>query len=195
MARGRPTVFVVHGGEVEQRTVEVGLDNNRMIRIAANLEPGERVLLAPPEPSEDVEEEALENDTFVEATELSSSAPAAAPQQERGRDRYGAAGMSPEQREEMRKRYENMSPEERERMRGGMGGGGGMRGGMGGGGGMRGGMGGGGGMGNMSPDQMEEMRKRYENMTPEDRERMREQMRGGGGGNWGGQGGSAAPNH
>jgi len=46
---GKPAVFVLTGsGSVEERTVEIGLDDNRMIRIVRGLEEGELVLLTPP---------------------------------------------------------------------------------------------------------------------------------------------------
>lgn len=45
---GRPTVYVVKENGLEPRTVEMGLDNNRMIRIISGLEPGEAVSLTPP---------------------------------------------------------------------------------------------------------------------------------------------------
>lgn len=45
---GRPTVYVDKGREIEERAVEVGMANETMIRISANLAAGERVLLAPP---------------------------------------------------------------------------------------------------------------------------------------------------
>lgn len=46
--KGEPTVFVVNGDSIEPRTVELGLDNNRMIRIVSGLEQGQIVLLTPP---------------------------------------------------------------------------------------------------------------------------------------------------
>ena len=45
---GQPTVYVIDGNELEPRDVEIGLDNNSMIRIVSGLEVGERVSLAPP---------------------------------------------------------------------------------------------------------------------------------------------------
>jgi len=45
---GQPTVYVIDGDELEPRDVEIGLDNNSMIRIVSGLEVGERVSLAPP---------------------------------------------------------------------------------------------------------------------------------------------------
>jgi len=46
---GQPTVYVLDGaGQTEERQVEIGLDDNTMIRIVSGLSEGERVLLAPP---------------------------------------------------------------------------------------------------------------------------------------------------
>ena len=51
---GVPVAYVVgSNGVSERRTVELGLDNNRMVRIVSVLKEGEEVLLAPPlSPSE-----------------------------------------------------------------------------------------------------------------------------------------------
>ena len=46
--RGEPVVYVAKGKEFEQRKVETGLNNNRIVQIKSGLEPDERVLLAPP---------------------------------------------------------------------------------------------------------------------------------------------------
>ncbi len=46
---GKPTVYVVGATGVQQpREVELGLDNNRMVRIVSGLQEGEKILLAPP---------------------------------------------------------------------------------------------------------------------------------------------------
>ena len=46
---GQPTAFVAKAdGGVEQRPVEVGLDNNQMVVVKSGLTPGEPVLLTPP---------------------------------------------------------------------------------------------------------------------------------------------------
>jgi len=51
MVEGRPTAYVLpRRGEAAPRPVEIGLDNNRMVRVLSGLEPGEQVLLAPPLP-------------------------------------------------------------------------------------------------------------------------------------------------
>jgi HlyD family secretion protein len=49
---GQPTVFVVGpDGKATKRQVDVGLDNNRMIRVQSGLQAGEQVLLNPPLPA------------------------------------------------------------------------------------------------------------------------------------------------
>ena len=46
---GKPTVYVVDArGNTEERIVELGLDNNRMVHVTGGLEEGEQVLLTPP---------------------------------------------------------------------------------------------------------------------------------------------------
>lgn len=44
---GKPTVYVAKGKSLEQREVEIGLDDNRMVHIKSGLEEGEQVLLSP----------------------------------------------------------------------------------------------------------------------------------------------------
>ena len=57
----KPTVYVVKGKELEPRNVELGLDNNKMVRIISGLEPGEVVSLAPPLAQAAVEKTNLES--------------------------------------------------------------------------------------------------------------------------------------
>jgi len=45
---GQPTVYVVKDGAYTERAVEIGLDDNKMIRIVSGLEEGEVVLMTPP---------------------------------------------------------------------------------------------------------------------------------------------------
>jgi HlyD family secretion protein len=45
---GKSTVYIVKGDNLIPRTVETGLDNNIVIRIASGLKPGETVSLSPP---------------------------------------------------------------------------------------------------------------------------------------------------
>jgi HlyD family secretion protein len=44
----QPTVYVVHEGSIEEREVEIGLDNHRMVHIIEGVRAGEVVLLTPP---------------------------------------------------------------------------------------------------------------------------------------------------
>ncbi|MFA9479264.1 efflux RND transporter periplasmic adaptor subunit [Phycisphaerales bacterium AB-hyl4] len=108
--------------------VEIGLDNNRMVRIIDGIEPGQRVMLAPPlspdretvarlaslqpQPGEPTtsEEAAI---TLAQAPESESRSDDDDSEQRRGQ-RRGGEGMSDEQRQQMRERLEQMSPEERE---------------------------------------------------------------------------------
>jgi HlyD family secretion protein len=43
-----PTAYVIHDKKLEPRRVDIGLDNNSMVRIVSGLDPGELVSLAPP---------------------------------------------------------------------------------------------------------------------------------------------------
>ncbi len=46
---GQPTVYVLNeNGETEERKVEIGLDDNSMVRVVSGLKEGEQVLLTPP---------------------------------------------------------------------------------------------------------------------------------------------------
>ena len=53
---GQPAVYVVKDGTIEEREVQIGLDNNRMIRIIDGIQEGEVVLLTPPLKSAAVDE-------------------------------------------------------------------------------------------------------------------------------------------
>lgn len=129
---GEPTVYVVNGGKVEPRKIELGLDNNRMARIVNGLSPGEQVLLVPPlNEKEDTPEllrarsEARKEETKTDQPQMAagpegSDGAMAPPDGEAMRDRFMNA--SPEEREKMRQQFEerlkNMSPEERGKMTG-----------------------------------------------------------------------------
>ena len=151
---GRHTVFVVKDGLLEERKVEIGLDDNKMVRIISGLEEGEVVLMTPPlkaatiEPGSQIggtgSPDALGgsdilkqrvNQRLEEANGTGFGIPSdnigAPPQQEQerpmgsGRGEFGREQTSgensqipsPEQMEEIRKRFKNMSPEEREKIR------------------------------------------------------------------------------
>ena len=169
---GQPTVYVVKDGTYTERAVEIGLDDNKMIRIVSGLEEGEVVLMTPP-----LRAATIESGSNVSGVELpdgsgtfqqrvnqrleeaNGNGDTARPsQRSRGQsagpegDRSGQPGAGPggldgpssDQTEQMRKRLENMSPEERQK-------------------------------------EMENMRQRFENMSQEERDAMRQRFQGGGG--------------
>ena len=100
--KGKPTVYVLSGKDIKPREIEIGLNNNRMVRVINGLVPGEQVLAAPP-----LAEGTVEIETVGEQP----------PTERSGRQRPGAANMTDEQRQKMRERIEKMSPEEREKLR------------------------------------------------------------------------------
>lgn len=125
-----PTVFVATPSGPQPRPVKIGLDNNSMVRILEGLEPGEQVLLAPPlsaATSADAADAAPEKLPEGIKPVAPSTQPAARPMMrpENGNGNTGERGgsnagpgrtLTPEQREELRKRMESMTPEEREQM-------------------------------------------------------------------------------
>jgi len=152
---GKPSVYVVKDGRMEERLVEIGLDNNRMIRIVSGIEEGEIVLLTPPLRSaamdsasvagarESVGEGSSDslldriNERLDEVNSVPIPKPDAGVQAGPGGPGQGPGGASAEQ---MRKRFENMSDEERKKAM-----------------------------------------ERFQNMSEEDRQKMRQQMQGAGG--------------
>jgi HlyD family secretion protein len=175
---GKPTVYVVEDGGVEEREVEIGYDNNNTIRISKGLREGEQVLLRPPLEAASLEAGskffgADANEAMMQrisamlkvADETAAAEPRRSPPRAQEPNRPGdrtqsaplqAGGqgfpsLTPEQSEQLRKRLESMTPEQRQ--------------------------------------QMEKMRERFQNMTPEEREQMRQKFRGPGGGGGGRRGG------
>ncbi|MBN1848868.1 MAG: efflux RND transporter periplasmic adaptor subunit [Deltaproteobacteria bacterium] len=55
-----PTAYVVKDNKLDPRKVDIGMDNNSMIRIVSGLEPGEMISLSPPLVQASVEESTLE---------------------------------------------------------------------------------------------------------------------------------------
>jgi HlyD family secretion protein len=104
--KGEPTVYVRGSSGWEARKVQIGQDNNRMVRIIAGVTESEEVLLTPPLAEGEVESE-----------RPGSDAPT-------GEHSQAAADKEPKanaaRREERKKRMEQMSPEERAAARGQM---------------------------------------------------------------------------
>jgi HlyD family secretion protein len=129
---GTPTVYVVRGGRSEPVPVEVGLDNNRMIRILKGLDAKQTVLLNPPLKEAAKDDNRLPGNGEIDQSRLNSmlkdaAKPAAAAPlstnagpalaADAGAQPAERATLSPEQRAERRKKFESMTPEQRkERM-------------------------------------------------------------------------------
>lgn len=198
MVKGKPTAFISNGdGAYEERPVEIGLDNNNMLQIASGLEPGETVMMTPPL---DIAAVALETNTeesgeeskFIGAREVTSP-PAGAPTEGEGlggrgegsgegrRGRGGEGGGAPEGAADIQPPTGPAADggaihpptDGAVTPGGGEGPGGGERAGRGEG---RGEGGGGGGWGaDMSDEERAKMRERFQNMTEEERTKMREE--------------------
>jgi HlyD family secretion protein len=125
--RGEPTVYVQRGREFEPHKVEIGLDNNRMIRIIEGLQVGEIVLLTPPLAPATVEqgaERAISETPVGEAgTEQKARPIGGEGVKEAGTEKVeqerpkGEKELTAEQRQKMREKFEKMSDEEKEEMR------------------------------------------------------------------------------
>lgn len=133
--RGKPTVYVMDGESFEPREVEIGLDNNRMVRIIKGLEPGEVVSLTPPL-AEAAVEQAPEGEKIIkeigpirmESTPSPTGPGGPAPGQkgEGSRAAIQRPGPGPSSQEggiptgdqqQRMQRLQNLSPEEREKRR------------------------------------------------------------------------------
>ncbi len=147
---GETRVYVMEGDTPVRRTVKIGLDNNRMIRILEGVAEGDIVLMEPPLKNAAVdaadsmppEPNATKDlgDEFQSRIRQSLNEPkkpgASPPQQGAaggpagGRGPAGMGNMTEAQREAARKRFESMPDEEKKKMRDRMRqGGGGARGG------------------------------------------------------------------
>ncbi len=125
-------VYVVKDEVIEERNVEIGLDNNRMARIIRGLNEGEIVMLTPPLKSATIEPGSQiastgspdSNDTsntlkqrINEKLEIANGAQPETRQQDRQGPEASSRGDSSEREGSMRERSQNMSDEERQRMR------------------------------------------------------------------------------
>lgn len=128
---GTPTVYVRNGSEFKPVPVEVGMDNNRMIRILKGLDERQTVLLTPPLKEAAMAEDRPPGNGGIDQTRLNSMIkeangpakvvpPAVKPPAGGSADPGGNSErgtLTPEQRAERRKKFEAMTPEQRaERM-------------------------------------------------------------------------------
>ena len=127
---GRPTVFVREGKTVTQKAIDIGFDNNRMVRVLGGLQPGQEVLLTPPmgvatpvnrinarplaaelRPADAAGSRPADpgDDTRTPGPVLADKAP--------DTEEKTQGTMTPEEQPKRRERLESMSPEERETLR------------------------------------------------------------------------------
>ena len=148
---GTPVVYVRKGDGVERREIEIGLDNNRLVRIISGLQVGDEVMVTPPM-DDSVSQRASEE--MIKA-DIPTREQAAENEKKASENATARRRPDPEAMKAWKEKFDKMSPEEREeamkKMRermsrgGGPGGPGGGPGGFGGGPGGFGGFGGGAG--------------------------------------------------
>ncbi len=188
---GRPVVHVVRpDGSTQERDVEIGLDNNTMVRIISGLDEGEVVLLAPPlrearvemggglptgsgDPNSAAQTMRERINERLDGVGPVGGAPTSMPQAEwpQGGGQGPAGGMpmpemTPAMKEQMQQAMKNLTPEQRQQAERFM---------------------------NASPEEKQKMMQKYMNMSPEELEKLRQQHMGGGGsgpgvGSWPGDG-------
>jgi hypothetical protein len=177
---GKPTVYVVKDGKLEERTVEIGMDNNRMVKITSGLNEGEVVSQTPPLKASTVEAISQTpggaspdaNDTTMErineklkaanGTRTSPPSDNVAGQPQQGQDKQMGTGRDEAgQKRTTGEVPQGLSTEQIEQMK--------RR------------------FENMSPEERqketEKMKERFQNMSPEEREKMRQQRSQSGGPN------------
>ena len=123
---GNSVVYVPGPDGPVMREVEVGLDNNRMIRVLSGLTEGQQVLLAPPLAASAVTDEMggkpVEIPDALMAAAIGAAAPAPAPAAAAGEVAMpDFRSLSPEDR---KKWLESLTPEQREKLKERFGGGG-----------------------------------------------------------------------
>ncbi len=165
---GKPTVFVVKDGATEERQVEVGLDDNNVIRIISGLNEGEIVWMTPPlkaaaiepgsrtagfgSPDDGNTPDTMRDRVNQKLEEAANGTGQVGPRQTQGpAGQEGRQGQSPDQMDQMRRRLENMSPEERQK-------------------------------------EIENMKRQFQNMTPEEQAQRRQRFQGQGQGSGSRQG-------
>jgi HlyD family secretion protein len=151
---GQPTIYVVNqDGSYTERAVEIGLDDNKMVRIVSGLEEGEVVLMTPPLKAGTVEsgskmsvESPDGSGTFQQRVNRRLEEANGNGKQSQGQSAEPDKSEVPssDQMARMRKRFENMSAEDRQK-------------------------------------EMEKIKKQMENMSQEERDAMRKRFQGAGG--------------
>ncbi|HUT29714.1 MAG TPA: hypothetical protein VMX13_07980 [Sedimentisphaerales bacterium] len=159
---GETTVYVVNGNNTEPRKIEIGMDNNRMVRVISGLEEGELVMLTPPLKAASVDESAeritpettpLEGD----AEEVYRRVNEKLEERVNGAEEYGQPPRETEINQEDRKGRGPSDDSGTEKKGGGKRQKRGKR------------------FENISDAEREKMRERFRNMSPEEKEKVRQQ--------------------
>jgi HlyD family secretion protein len=146
---GEPTVYVVDGAALQPRKVEIGFDNDRMVRIISGLEPGELVSLTPP--LEAAATAPTTTEIFDEIGPIQKQVPApSAPSAPIAKETRTPPDLTPGQPEsggrpagpETQGNFGNQGPT--------------------------------GNLGNLTPEQRERSRQFFQNLSPEEREKLRD---------------------
>jgi HlyD family secretion protein len=87
---GKSTVYIVKGSKLIPRTVETGLDNNIVIRIASGLKPGESVSLSPP-----LEKAAVAEQSFEKLSDIPKAPAADTSGSSQSKNQAPGSGASP----------------------------------------------------------------------------------------------------
>jgi HlyD family secretion protein len=124
----KPTVYVVKGDKMKPRTVETGLDNDTVIRIASGLEPGETISLNPPLSQAKIEETIIKFPESLTAPDAGNTPDPASSENKQASD------STKENKKDSGNRYSTTGSIDDSSSSGGEMSGGGMGGGMGGGG-------------------------------------------------------------
>ncbi len=120
---GKPTAFVLRDGAPEPREVEIGLDNNQMVRIISGLGEGEEVLLSPPLASATAPPQVgpdLASEERMAASQPASDDQSSPEKADGGIDLqslFGGKDPRDMTREERRQAFEKLTPEQREQLR------------------------------------------------------------------------------
>ncbi|MFH1154147.1 MAG: efflux RND transporter periplasmic adaptor subunit [Pseudomonadota bacterium] len=120
---GAPTVYVKSKDGFEPRTVETGLDNNRMIHVIKGLDNGDVVLLTPPLKAAGIDEKAPINSKDESASGTSSgssgmkAAPADAKSMESSGNTVPGGSQGKSDTDATKKKFSEMTPEQRQKMK------------------------------------------------------------------------------
>ena len=107
---GTPVVYLRKGDTVERREVEIGLDNNRLVRIISGLKVGDEVMVTPP-----MEESvSLRSSEEMIKAEIPTREQAAEAEKKNAENATARRRPDPEAMKAWKEKFDKMTPEERE---------------------------------------------------------------------------------